>query len=694
MNKRGQKNIMPKKSDKFLNCVNNHRRQTKFNDDNSCFPNLNHIVFPEQETEIDDTLLLPFELEKALDILISDDELEKSVLAIAETIVQVEEDEKKEYLTLTEKIQINWSPEISQLCHNAKNVYNFGNFVMRKLFFLKNKNPNCSWDDFLTIRQSILPDSSVKNYNEKRGVLLNAFDSLKNGIQFKSGKTIKNSLNTLLKFNKFFTSTGYAQISQQILQVLSSNWLTYFTNINLFYKGELDNKPQIPGFIDPDGEFMVIYPGQLMKKRNDFENHIEQTKRIVKYQNYSKTTSEMLFPKRHETIFRFIRVRYEILQNLREVRVIPHGNYYEIEIRYYKQIENLGLCQKNALSIDLGQKNPLAIVNNIGLKPILIHGNELKRANYIINKESPKHRSIQGVYRDILKKSKKSKLPILQIVQDKNKKYLNECQWKQKVAQTIINHPTMTYNEFRNLYGGRKKFMNLFHYLKDLPNTKAISDYFFYEKNELNRKQHLCYNLNKYLNGKSENTHVQCVKDLQQQNQTIIDRLFKIYRNKTHDATHKITRFVLNYCKYFNFGIIVIGYNEGWKTRSKLSKSVNRKFIPLPFYKIIESIKYKAILCGINVIVQEESYTSKCSALDYEPIEFHINYAGIRGPSIRGKDGKPHKHYEQFYSNISRKFIHADINGAFNIGRKGVPLLFDGIPSSNKNKKHWLFYFG
>ena len=87
-------------------------------------------------------------------------------------------------------------------------------------------------------------------------------------------------------------------------------------------------------------------------------------------------------------------------------------------------------------------------------------------------------------------------------------------------------------------------------------------------------------------------------------------------------------------------------------------------------------------MVGINVIVQEESYTSKCSALDYEEIEFHLNYDGVRNPTIQGKDGESHKHYGLFYSEISDKYIHSDVNGAFNIGRKGASSLFDKVPQS------------
>ena len=630
---------------------------------------------------------LPLELETSLDILLSDKMLEKNVFTITEKVMQVDDQKKDLALTLTEKIQIKWTPEISSLCYSAKNIYNFGNFVMRKLFFIKNKNPKCSWDDFLKIRQSIMPDPLVKDYAQKREVLLGAFDDLKEGIRYKNGTRIKNSLNTLMKFSKFYNDTGYAQISQQILKVLGSNWLTYFTNTKLFYQGKLDYRPQIPGFLKSDGEFMAIYTGQLMEQRKDFCSHMEQTKRTTRYKKYGKTTAEILFPIRHENIFPHFRVRYEILQNLREVRIIPRGNYYEIEIKYRKSTENFSLNKSKAFSIDLGVKNPLAIANNFGAQPLLVVGREYKRANYIINLKSPYYRSIQSVYGDILKKVIKEekkiiKKSVLQIIQEKTQKYLKIFQWKEKIADAIVNNPTMIYNQFKNKYGENKKLENMFNYLKQLPDVDSINDHRFYEKRELNRKQSICDDLECDLKGKLENTHIQHVKELQLQNQIILDGMWKTYRNKTRDSIHKMSRYIIDLCKELDIGTVVIGYNEGWKIRSKLSKSINRKFIPLPFYKIIQSIKYKAIMVGIDVILQEESYTSKCSALDYEVVGFHLNYDGVRNPSIRGKDGVERKHYGQFYSYKSNKYIHSDVNGAFNIGRKGKPLLFDKIPQS------------
>ena len=639
------------------------------------------IPYFTENSDTDYTSLLRTELEDVMDTLLSKESFEVDVFTIAEVQTQAEREAEQGYLTLTEKVQIKHNSEISKLCWNAKNIYNFGNFVMRTLFFIKKKNPNCSWDDFLSIKQSIMPDPSIKNYAQKREVLLDTFDSLKNGIKYTDNKKIKYSLVKLLKNNKFYKKPLYAVNSQQILRVLVTNWSTYFTNKKKFFKGELDAMPGIPRYLDSDGEFMVIYTGHDFRSKA-FLSHIEKTKRTTKYKKYEKTTAEILFPSRHRHLFPHIRVRYKILQNLKEVRIIPRGIYYEIEVRYESPIKDYGLCNDNAISIDLGVNNPIAMVNNIGLRPILLRGRELKRANHFINSESPYYRSVQGVYRDILKKTKTK--PILQIIDEKRDNYLDTFKWKKEIANIVLNNSLMTYDRFKTIHGNSNELEYLFKYLKRLiekkeDSTTPIADYLYYEEIELNRKLKVCDDLEYDLEGRPTREYFQRLEDLQEQNQNTLDRLFKTYRNKTRDAVHKLSHYVINYCEYKNIGTIIIGYNEGWKTRSKLNKAVNRKFISLPFYKLIESIKYKALLCGITVIVQEESYTSKCSAIDREPIEFHLNYAGVRKRTVRNRDGVKHKHYGLFYSKISGKYIHADVNGAFNIGRKARPDLFENI---------------
>ena len=64
-------------------------------------------------------------------------------------------------------------------------------------------------------------------------------------------------------------------------------------------------------------------------------------------------------------------------------------------------------------------------------------------------------------------------------------------------------------------------------------------------------------------------------------------------------------------------------------------------------------------MVGINLIIHEESYTSKCDALALEDVKPHDTYLGKRVK--RGL----------FQSSIG-KLINADVNGSLNILRKVV----------------------
>ena len=75
---------------------------------------------------------------------------------------------------------------------------------------------------------------------------------------------------------------------------------------------------------------------------------------------------------------------------------------------------------------------------------------------------------------------------------------------------------------------------------------------------------------------------------------------------------------------------LVIGKNVGWKQNLELGKKTNQTFVAIPHAKLIETIAYKAELVGSKVTVTEESYTSKCSFLDLEPVGKQESYQGKR----------------------------------------------------------------
>ena len=126
---------------------------------------------------------------------------------------------------------------------------------------------------------------------------------------------------------------------------------------------------------------------------------------------------------------------------------------------------------------------------------------------------------------------------------------------------------------------------------------------------------------------------------------------------KITDILHKASKYLVNYCVKHKIGTIVFGRNKDWKDSIQLGKQTNQNFVSIPFYKLLNLLKYKCKMIGINLVTQEESYTSKCDALAFEEVKHHEKYKGSR--IKRGL----------FLSSLG-KALNADINGALNILRK------------------------
>ena len=105
-----------------------------------------------------------------------------------------------------------------------------------------------------------------------------------------------------------------------------------------------------------------------------------------------------------------------------------------------------------------------------------------------------------------------------------------------------------------------------------------------------------------------------------------------------------------------------MGKNAGWKDSINLGRTNNQNFVSIPYNMLIQMLEYKCKLAGINIVIVNESYTSKCSFLDREKISKHDSYVGKR--IRRGL----------FISN-SGILINADINGSLNIMVVGLKQL-------------------
>jgi len=90
-----------------------------------------------------------------------------------------------------------------------------------------------------------------------------------------------------------------------------------------------------------------------------------------------------------------------------------------------------------------------------------------------------------------------------------------------------------------------------------------------------------------------------------------------------------------------------------------LGKVNNQNFVQIPFGKFKNKLENKCEFYGIELIRQEESYTSLCSFLDNEEIKKHDNYQGKR--IKRG-----------LFQTKDKILINADINAACNIFKKYI----------------------
>lgn len=145
--------------------------------------------------------------------------------------------------------------------------------------------------------------------------------------------------------------------------------------------------------------------------------------------------------------------------------------------------------------------------------------------------------------------------------------------------------------------------------------------------------------------------------------------------NKINDYLHKASRHIVSLAKEKEINTIIIGKNENWKQNSNIGKKNNQNFVNIPHSRFISMIRYKSEKEGINIILQEESYTSKASFFNLDEIptykkslEEKYSFSGYRVKRglYKLKDDK--------------RTINADVNGSYNILRKAIPNAFaDGI---------------
>lgn len=149
-----------------------------------------------------------------------------------------------------------------------------------------------------------------------------------------------------------------------------------------------------------------------------------------------------------------------------------------------------------------------------------------------------------------------------------------------------------------------------------------------------------------------------------------LDRITTKRNRRVNAYLHTASRRLIDHLVTEGIGTLVIGKNRYWKQDVEMGRRNNQTFVQIPHARFIEMLHYKAQLVGITVIVREESYTSKASFLDLDPIP---SYDRSRSEKHQFS-GKREK--RGLYRTKDGRRIHADVNGSYNTLRKEFPHAF------------------
>ena len=171
-------------------------------------------------------------------------------------------------------------------------------------------------------------------------------------------------------------------------------------------------------------------------------------------------------------------------------------------------------------------------------------------------------------------------------------------------------------------------------------------------------------NINHYYNKKTAQLKSEYVNNpnITSTNTPRMLRLMNGRNNRIDDYFNKAVSLIIDACLENGVTTLVIGYNKEQKQDVNIGRVNNQNLCYIPHYKFRQKLQYKCELHGIAYCPQEESYTSKASALDFDEIP---SYGDVNIPVFSGKRVK-----RGLYKASDGSVLNADVNGSVNILRK------------------------
>ena len=149
------------------------------------------------------------------------------------------------------------------------------------------------------------------------------------------------------------------------LRLLDKNWKSFFNGLKEYEKNpsKFLGRPQVPKYLKKNGRFPWMIPNNSCC--------------------YDIESGELHFRIRKLHSFKW---KCRCLGRLIQVRFIPRGCVYAMEIVYEIELPDSYGVVERIMGIDLGINNLITASNNIGKEPFIINGKTLKSINQFYNK--------------------------------------------------------------------------------------------------------------------------------------------------------------------------------------------------------------------------------------------------------------------------------------------------------------------
>ncbi len=215
--------------------------------------------------------------------------------------------------------------------HKSKNLYNHANYLVRNEFIKNGK-----WIRYGEMDKILKADSEYDDYKQM----------------------------------------PTAHSAQQTLRLLEKDWKSFFIAIKDWSKNKdkYFGRPKLPKYKSKDGKHILILTNQNVKLKEDI----------------------LVFPK----VFNGFTLNPQFINkdnfvSFQQVRFIPNYNSFTVELVYNIEISDAVLPDNERyLGVDIGLDNLATVVNNVGLKPVVINGKGLKSINKYYNKQISHYREI------------------------------------------------------------------------------------------------------------------------------------------------------------------------------------------------------------------------------------------------------------------------------------------------------------